>query len=223
MSENNRRNPFKQRVPQEFGGLSWMVLANGPSKAKFPTGLTFVKAGRLTLIVRYPSRTIGIFRTNLQTGNFECLTAVDPTERGVFPPFKYQPLKAAAERAEAAFVDGKLLPSTELRLPKLYQAVSRVPDPADCRIEGLQHLAGSEDGFQMMETFFKVLRRFGAFTMLPMPLVEAPSMDSIFESVEGLIGRDGHGLPQAVYSDCLRRHGLGEDNLAKTMAQTAGA
>jgi hypothetical protein len=216
-----RANPFTKKVPQEFGGLAWITLANGPSKSKFPAGLTFVRMGRITLIVRYPSRMVGIYRTNLQSGNFECLAAVDPTERKRFPQFKFQPLKAAAERAESAFVEGKLLPSTELRLPQLYRAVAKTPDPADCNIEGLQALAGSEEGSIMMETFYKVIKRFGEFTMLPLPLIDNPSSDSMFESVEGMISRDGHGIPQAVYNDCLRKHGLGEENLTKVM-QKAG-
>ena len=214
--------PFQRQVPQEFGGLAWMVLANGPSKSKFPPGLTFVKAGRLTVLVRYPSRMVGVYRTNLQTGNFECLSAIDPSGKGPFKPFKYQPLKAVSERAEAAFVEGRLLPTTELKLPKLYQALEKVPDPADCSIGGLQELAGSADGADMVETFYRVIRRFGAFTMMPLPLVEVISRDSIFESLDGLIGHDGHGRPQAVYADCLRKHGLGEENLNKTMQMAGG-
>jgi hypothetical protein len=217
-----KSSPFQKPVPQEFGGLAWLVLANGPAKAKFEPGLTFVKAGRLTLLVRYPSRMVGVYRTDLQTGNFGCVSAINPSKgKGPFKPFKYQPLKAASERAEAAFVEGKLLPSTEPRLPRLYQAFEKVPDPADCSIAGLQELAGSSDGADMVETFYRVLRRFGAFTMMPLPLVEILSRDSIFESLEGLIGHDGHGRPQAVYADCLRRHGLGEENLSKVV-QTAG-
>ena len=200
----------------QLQNVAWVTMTHSPTRAHFGDE-TFIQAGRLGVLVGYFNGLVGVYRTNPLTAKFENLVAVDTTPRRRYAGWqqKYSANSRAAAVAKKALEEGRLLPSSKVQLPKLYVAMTKVPDPSDVCQKSLEKLAGSSDGARLMETFYRVLRRFGEFCMVPYPLVENPQEDMVYESVEGLIGRDGYAVPQAIYQDCLKRFGLHQSNLMK--------
>ena len=178
---------------------------------RFPKGETFFPVGRIGVLVKYPDHTVGVFSSSPKTGEFENKQAIDPIPgRGLFKGFcRETPAnKAEFERASALVAAGEVIPSAELKLPQFYVAC-RAETTDIANLSKLERFAGSSDPDTMLKAWYGSLRRFGAFTMVPLDLVDGEVDPArIFECVEGLVDGDGFAVPQLVYQDQLAKEGL---------------